>query len=519
MSLAEWWPWALLAAVGVTALVALLYRRPGLSPGWRALFVLLRGAVLALLALLFADLACRVQRSGETPAAAVVVDDSPSMSLADPTGRTRGEHAQELVEAIRAAHPELDWTVYGLGGLSVPDAAEAVRSLASSRPDLSVVVVVGDGGGAMPTEQSDYPFPVHAVAAGDASLFDVSLGEPRGPRLSLVGKASLFLVEVRLVGEGPGETVVRARAREVSGGRREVELNPVEVELSEGTAVAEFRFNPPAPGWWLVEFETPALVSEATPLNNVRRLLVNVRRGEMTALVVAGEPGPESAFLHRSLARLPGVESRLLYRRPGGDFSDADGKRQTPDVVSPDAFFLVDLVPEGNLLTGLNRRLAAGRGLAIVWGRPGLRVFPETLASVGLRTLFTLRHEGGLRLVEGQARVVESSGRLFDGLLAADLPALSTYAEGLRDTEGAALTLSNPAGRRIPGALLAASGPPRAVFLGRGWWRWAFLTRAGDDSPYDLFVAELFAYVSSPAADDRLIMTLDRRRAVTGQSV
>ena len=515
MSLSEWWPWALLAAVGVTALVALLYRRPDLRPGWRILFVLLRGIAITLAALLFADLACQVQRPGEAPAAALVIDDSASMSLADAEGRTRARYAEELAEALRAAHTDFDWSLYRLGELSAADPLEAVEKLASRRPDLAAVVVVGDGGGRVPVTGLDTPFTVHAVTAGGASIFDVALDAPRGPRLALAGKSAMFQVDVSLVGDGPTEATVRASAREVFGGRREVELDPTVVNLSEGAAVARFRFTPPTAGWWLVEFETPTLKSEATPLNNVRRLLVDVRQGEMTALVLAGEPGPESSFLQRSLERLPGVEAGLLYRRADGAFYDADGKARKPEPVAPDALFLVDLLPQGELLSDISRRITEGRGVGLLLGRPGLLITSDS----ALRDLFPVpRDAGDVRLVVGQARVVQAKGGPFGGLIGADLPALVTYPEGLRDADGSSLVFENPAGRRIPGATLAASGAPRVVMWGRGWWRWALDTGGEGETPYDVLVSDLFAYLSSPVSDDRLLLTLDRRRAVTGQT-
>ncbi|OGD72280.1 MAG: hypothetical protein A2Y64_06855 [Candidatus Coatesbacteria bacterium RBG_13_66_14] len=247
MSLAEWWPWALFVALGATALVALLYRRTDLRPGWKALFVILRGISVTLTALLFADLACQVQRPGESPAAAIVVDDSASMSLTDAEGRTRAGCAEELAVALRAAHPELDWSVYRLGELSAADPLEAVEMLASRRPDLAAVVVVGDGGGRVPVASLDIPFTVHAVVAGGASRFDVALDAPRGPRLALTGKSALFQVDVRLVGEGPTEATVRASGREVFGGRREVELDPALVDLSDGATVANRSRSRPTP--------------------------------------------------------------------------------------------------------------------------------------------------------------------------------------------------------------------------------------------------------------------------------
>jgi len=516
MSLAEWWPWALLAAVGVTALVALLYRRPDLRPGWRVLFVLLRGVAVTLVALLFADLACRIQRPLESPAAALVIDDSASMSLADAGGRTRAGYAEELAEALRTAHPELDWSVYRPGELSAADPLEAVEKLSSRRPDLAVVVVAGDGGGRVPAADLDAPFPVHTITVGGVSPFDVALDAPRGPRLALAGKKALFQVDVRLIGEGPTDATVRASAREVFGGWREVELETVNVNFSTGAAIAEFHFTPPTAGWWLLEFQTPTLVFEATPLNNVRRLLVDVRQGEMTALVLAGEPGPDSSFLQRSLERLPGVEADLLYRRADGAFYDADGKARKPEPAAPDALFLVDLVPQGELLSKVSRRIAEGRGVGLLLGRPGL-VIPSDSS---LRELFPVpRGAGDVRLIVGQARVVQATGGPFGGLAGADLPALLTYPEGLRDAGASPLVLENPAGRRIPGATLTVSGAPRVVMWGRGWWRWALDTGVEGEIPYDVLVSDLFAYLSSPVSDDRLLLTLDRRRAVTGQSV
>ncbi len=517
MNLAEWWPWALLGSLGATALVALLYRRPDLKPGWRVVFVLLRGVALTMIALLFADLACQTEIFHKSPTAGLIMDDSASMFMADSTGRTRDSYAGELAEGIRSAHPELDWVVYELGGLSELGTPEAVRALASRRPDLSAAVVIGDGGGEGPASGIGLPFPVHALVAGEESLFDVVLETPRGPRLPLVGKTALFLLEVRLAGRGPAETSVRAGAREVFGARSEVELDLAEVDLSESAAVAEFRFIPPREGWWLIEFETPPLEAEAVSVNNSRNLLINVRRGELTALVLAGEPGPESSFLYRSLRRLAGVKAELLYRRPDGLFYDPEGNSKTPDLASPDALFLVDFVPRGAILSGITKRIADGRGVGFILGKPGLSIPSES----ALLDLFLIGRQGGdLRLVEGQSRVVQVTGQPFGQLVGADLPALVTYPEGLKAAGGTGLILANPAGRRVPGAVLVSSGAPRWMMLGRGWWRWGFSTQEADEgSLYDDLVADLFAYLSSPPTDDRLTLSLDRRRSTVGRPV
>lgn len=517
MNLAEWWPWALLGSLGATALVALLYRRPDLKPGWRVVFVLLRGVALTLIALLFADLACQTEILLQSPTAGLIIDESASMSLADSAGLAREWYARELAEDIRSAHPELDWVTYELGGLSEIGTADAIQALASRRPDLSAVVVIGDGGGKALARGSGLPFPVHALVAGKESLFDVVLETPHGPRIPLVGKPALFLLQVRLAGRGPAETVVRARAREVFGARSEVELDMAEMDLSESAAVAEFRFTPPRQGWWLIEFETPTLEAEATPANNGRNLLINVRRGELTALVLAGEPGPESSFLYRALRRLAGIDVELLYRRPDGIFYDPDGNSKTPDLASPDALFLVDFVPIGTVLGGISRRVADGRGVGLILGKPGLSVPPNS----ALRDIFLTSGQGGdLRLVEGQSRVVQVTGQPFSELVDVDLPALVTYPEGVKSAGGTGLILANPAGRRVPGAILASSGAPRLLMLGRGWWRWGFATQgAGGSSLYDDLVADLFAYLSSPPTHDRLTLSLDRRRSTVGRPV
>ncbi|OGD72281.1 MAG: hypothetical protein A2Y64_06860 [Candidatus Coatesbacteria bacterium RBG_13_66_14] len=154
--------------------------------------------------------------------------------------------------------------------------------------------------------------------------------------------------------------------------------------------------------------------------------------------------------------------------------------------------------------------------MGLFLGRPGL----VTPAGDALRELFPIpRDTGDVRLVVGQARVVQAAGGPFGGLVGADLPALVTYPEGLREANVSLLVLENTAGRRIPGATLAASGAPRIVMWGRGWWRWALDTDGKGETPYDVFVSDLFAYLSSPVSDDRLLLTLDRRRAVTGRAV
>jgi len=493
MLIADWWPWIIVGAALLGLVAHLLYRRTDLKPGRRLVLVALRLTTLGLLGLAVAGLACVEQREGPTAPVGLLIDDSASMDLRDADGVTRAAEAARLAAQTRAAHPELEFVETTTGHLTDGGAVDAVERLFLTRPELAAAVVIGDDAD---REPQNALYPVHALAVTTTSDFDLELGRPRGPRLALSGRKVLIELDVGGRGRLPATVVVGGTARPLVGGDS-VELRPVELEPPPTGApqTVEFTFTPHSPGWWLVEFELAETAGEATPRNNLRRLLVHTERGELSALVLARTPSPEAAFLSRALARIPGVEVEYLHRRPDGAFYSADGERRRPGTVAPDALFLVDLVPTGSLLNDIAERNAAGRGTAFIWGRPGLSV----PAGDPLWALLPFEPTGaGLRLVAGQARPARAGGPLFRRAVETGAPALLSFTEGLDSTGAVSLELENPSGRRIPGALAAPGGAPRLLLLGGGWWRWELSRRAaGPDDLYTELVGGLFAALAT----------------------
>lgn len=509
MSIDSWWPWALLTALALTVPAVLLYRRVEEKPGWRVVLVGLRLGALVLLALAFAGLSCAEERGGERRELALVVDDSASMTLRDAEGVERARLAEELAAGLSAARPGLEFVPFTTGALA-SDPAAALELLARRRPDLAGAVLIGDddgaGGYAGPPG-----FPVNVLAVDTPAAADYETLRPRAPRLIAAGRPAAVVVEVAARGGEPSPTVLTVTARRLESDGEPRVLGSDGIDSTGGSR--EFVFTPDLPGWWLIEARLEPVSGEATDWNNTRRLLVQVVDDEQTALILSAGPHPEAAFLARALEELPGVEVVRLHRRPDGRYYDPDGTPVTPEVREPAAVFLIDIVPEGSLISELSRRNDAGRGTALIWGRPGLVVE----ADAAVWSLWPGLSTGTLRLVAGQARAVEAHDPLFSTAVEAGPPALLSYAEGLPVGVETILTLENPAGRPVPGALASRSGAPRLLLLGSSWWRWHLARRLhGEDPLYQNLTAELFSLLSTPPPGEGPRLHLERRYVEAG---
>lgn len=509
MSIDSWWPWALLTALALTVPAVLLYRSVEEKPGWRVVLVGLRLGALVLLALAFAGLSCAEERGGERRELALVVDDSASMTLRGVEGLERTRLAEDLAAAFSAARPGLEFVPFTTGALA-SDPATALELLARRRPDLAGAVLIGDddgaGGYAGPPG-----FPVNVLAVETPAAADYETLRPRAPRLIAAGRAAAVVVEVVARGGEPEPAVLTATARRLESDGEPRVLGSEGIDSTGGSR--EFVFTPDLPGWWLIEARLEPVSGEATERNNTRRLLVQVVDDEQTALILSAGPHPEASFLARALEELPGVEVVQLHRRPDGRFHAPDGTSVTPEVREPTAVFLVDIVPEGSLIAELSRRNDAGRGTAMIWGRPGLVVE----ADAAVWSLWPGLSTGTLRLVAGQARTIEAHDPLFNTAVEAGPPALLSYAEGLPVGVETILTLKNPAGRPVPGALTSSSGAPRLLLLGSGWWRWHLARRIhGDDPLYRNLTAELFSLLSTPPPGEDPRLHLERHYVEAG---
>ena len=205
------WLWLVLVALGAGFLVWTyrgIYRRSERRLIWG--LMLLRGAGLAALVLALAKPTWTRESDLVDPGRlAVVLDNSASMSLPDPSGASRFERAKGAVDRLRrsvegGSGPRVEVDVFDITGAPLSekkaqanvertDLARAVREVLArlrSRP-LAGVVVISDGmdntGRPDLRELADSPVPVHAVGfradpkAGGLDLAVRSAAPRRGP--------------------------------------------------------------------------------------------------------------------------------------------------------------------------------------------------------------------------------------------------------------------------------------------------------------------------------------------------
>ena len=334
-----WWVVLLVAAaIGTLAYVA--YRRPPvpLSAGRRSVLMVLRGLALAAIVLFLCRptvLAPPVEATGVV--VPILVDVSRSMRIADVDGRTRLDHAVELVSdtLLPDLSPAFVPEVYAVGSAltlaSVDDlraderrtdlaaAIRAIRAKYRGRP-VSGVVLVSDGGdtslnGELVDEEGP---PVFTVGIGsvdgvpDREIVGMVAGDPR------LDQAAVDL-RVSAVGRGYGR---RPFDIDLFADGRLIESRTV-VPVADGAPVDEvFTVFPDSlnPTVFMAQItaEAPDVVSE----NDSRSVLISPPDRPRRVLALQGAPGYDHSFVARALAKDPGLEVDLVVRKGRNDEGD-----------------------------------------------------------------------------------------------------------------------------------------------------------------------------------------------------
>jgi uncharacterized membrane protein len=371
------WLWALLLVVGVAVLVSIywgIFQRSERRLTW--VLMLLRGAGLLALLLILAKPSWTGETTRESSGrVAIVIDNSESMSLPDPSGKSRYALATEAVERLRKALEadgsgrRIDVDLFDITGTPLPrnqlparptvprtDLALALSEtvVGKSVKRLNGVVLISDG--MDNTGRQDfkdfalgYNLPIFAAGFKDDRAlggFDLALKPVRQPpERAMVNNDIKIDVLVSKTGGPKTDAVVVIK--------RGLDERFVEKKISfpDGTSeqTVSLTLKPSQPGL----FEFTAVVEsdkgEQNLANNSWRFPLRVDAEPIRVLYIEGFLRQEYAFLKRHLESDPDLNVAAIVRRVNPEQGDSrDGK----DILTRAQLKSFDVVILGDMEAG-----------------------------------------------------------------------------------------------------------------------------------------------------------------------
>ncbi|MBK8576398.1 MAG: hypothetical protein IPN90_12215 [Elusimicrobia bacterium] len=267
---------------------------------------------------------------------AVVFDTSASMGEKEgPLGETRFVLARTVWEDVRRSNPRVSVRPYVLGAdlqaveesslitLTPSENACALNALngVMSSSSTRAILLFSDGRSS-DVEVAAVGLPVFAVGVGAlGDVPDVSVDSVEAPPLTYAGSPVEVSAHLSVAGTGPG----RVRVALFEKGKRRAETT---VEFSSGKATASLTFTPSSAGLARCEVRAEPVSGETRTANNGRKFSLEVMRGRVRTLYIAGRPGPHYHFLRAQLKNDPAVElvSFVVLRDPEDVLATADSE-------------------------------------------------------------------------------------------------------------------------------------------------------------------------------------------------
>jgi len=485
---------ALLALAGLAVALFFWPRLARLRRPRRAGLVALRVAAALLVLFLLLDPSVYGKRVRRTERAVVLLfDDSKSMRIAGPDGRTRG---QQLLSAYAAAREDFEKRLRARGHVIFCRFGESLERLRAPQDlrfaqnesdvvgaveravadfedmDVAAVLLFSDGAHQAPERPANLEalsargVPVFCVGVGaDPQWRDLELG-PLAVRRADFGENPLIVeAPLRAAGLAGRDVIVEALLDGAVAGstRLRLEGEPAQME-------ARLEFVPPKKGW--LDFEARARLASAPDSdriaqNNARRFIVDNREKVYRILYLCGRPNWENKFVRRaleddkqlkltSLVRISGPEKVFKYRGRRSNLANPifEGTDVSQDAPRYDeALFLRLGAAPSELVRGYPERPEELFPYQlVVWGEIEANFFSQ--AQLELTRDYVRKRGGSLLLLGGSQSFTEGG---FDATLVEGLLPVRLRASGI-DDPAAALNPDRPYQARptIEGVL---SGP------------------------------------------------------------
>ena len=535
---------ALLLWTAAAAVFFFLIRKDNsFPPGRRRTLLFLRAFLLLIFALLLLRPSLQSEGKLQLPAsAAVLLDTSLSMSIADYNGQARYAAAEEALREGRAGDDGL-FSFFRFDETAVPLAADeplpaepegretAIGSAISAVLDqyagkrLLGILLVSDGAqrAADPIPPQDAALaartagvPICTCTVGsenEADLRDVAVSLPAVPARAYLGNE--VTVEGLLRASGcRGETVPLTLSAEGA------EIARQEIAISSESQVVPFRFTYTSdePGQKRLTVSAGVMPGEITPSNNAADAYILFLRGNLRVLFLEGTRRFEDKFIRMALDAKQEISVDYV-RLPGGERADEDRQYSVIIIgdIDPD-----DLDDEERKF--LEKEITRGAGVIFLAGLGSIAEnkisrFPFLASKAPIRLSDTLDRENAeagftgpsLRAApaEGEgahylARLSSEGGRSkkiwnelppLESVL--DLESLSEKTANDRKPKKDAemiLTAADPEGKTFPLLLVSSTGAGRsALLLSDATWRWAM---SGMRGAFETFWRQLILWTA-----------------------
>ncbi|MDR3635179.1 MAG: glutamine amidotransferase [Isosphaeraceae bacterium] len=559
------WLWLLLLAAGA-AFVAWTYHEIAQRADRRlslGLMALRAAGLLALVLALAKPTWTRESDLVDPGRLAVVLDNSASMSLADPSGKPRFALAQEAVERLRTAlgsNTAID--LFDVAGEPVADVrtlkptiertdlaravSEAVTRL-RSRP-LAGVVLISDGmdntGSPDLRELADAPVPVHTVgfrADPDAGTLDLAVRNVRAPVRTMVHNQVKVDVTLSKTGGPATEAEVVLKRGHDAFANQKVTLPAGNVEQT-----VSLNLTPSQAGAFVFTASVAGATGERLLANNAAHFPLRVDTEPIRVLYLEGFLRYEYKFLKNRLEDDPDVSLVSVVRRANPERPEA---KSDDGLLGPDRLKNFDVVILGDmeasyisapeyqaLLEWLDEK---DHALLVLggyrsFGPEGFRTTPlaEALPVVFAETSSQSEEPFTLQLTEEGRRhpVFEITGdRAQDASAWAAAPPLlgTCLVQGAKP--GAEVLAVHPdlqvAGKPAVVAAVQRFGAGHTMVLAADTtWRWSRLARVlgRADTLYARFWSQTLRWLSGRGTDDQrppLVVSTDRPDYDVGKPV
>lgn len=504
------------SAVPLLWVVVAVYRRtrPAVSSRTRYVLLALRGLALGLLLALVAEpVLSALTRRAVSPSLDLLLDTSDSMALVE-GGRTRLQRAVELLGNGEFRDLLGGWQVRvcGFADQPYPLAADTAGRAATGGHATDIagalgacctkqtldgggrgaVLVLSDGGhnlGADPVvAAAELRVPVHTLVVGsDTDPADLQVAAVEAPVSVFFGQVLPLTVTVRSWG-------FRGRAIEVEvyDGDRQLARWPVTLHGDGVDQQVVVELPTAEPGPHILRVQVPVLEGEQATDNNQALVFSRVHRNRLPVLLVATAPGPELAFMRRTLL----ADSSLVVEQLVGGRSPV---RLDAQVLSrPRAIVLVD--PGPGLLGGASGEALAefvrgGGGLLLVTGPKSLRTWvaaspvagglPLVLAPGGLAPpQAPLRPHPAAREhpILRYPQEASAAGTSDAAVSWERLPPVAGLPAGARAREGAQVLLTAGEGQPVVAAGRVGQGRV-VVAAASGFWRLDLMSSGAGEDP------------------------------------
>jgi len=557
--------WLFLAAVPLAFAMCLwIYRatRPPVVSGvWRAL-VVLRWASVGLLLAVAAEPVLRLHlRQAIRPYLLVLVDTSTSMA-AEEAGEQRLDRVRKLLadpefshllewcqvahrvfgEACHAILPDALMTLTPQGrATDLADAlAKGVRDLPPDRRLLGALIL-SDGAhnlGEDPVAVAErLAVPTFGLAVGGSDgPADVQVTAIVQPASSRAAQSHSLQVQVQSRGFAGHNVELCVSEDDVVLVRRSIRLNgtgvPQQVHLDLAT---------PTVGPHIYRVSIPVLDGEQTPENNQALVFGRVLPGRVPALLLAGSPSPDLAFLRRSLAA---DSSLALEERVARDRLGLHNILQVDADLLESRDVVVLLDPSTELMRGevgskLRDFVRGGGGLLFIAGPSSLRAWDPHSP---IAEILPLQLNQGDRLeraeapmtVTGEGRghpVIRGLSREVAPFLAdapygdeawSRLPPVAAVAAGAAARPSALVLLRRGDSSRTATVAVGAAGRGRVMAaMATGFWRLDLLSSGAGEQPEIIrrFWRRTIHWLALDTATGRVQASTERHVYRGGESV